>query len=476
MTRLGFVLLVAVLIAASALLLVRRVWADAAPDPHAAASDIAPGQGTQVQMISETVMLDVRPETLTSGDYVFTRTIALVTADFLMRNLGSATETMNVRFPMGWPTRYGWGIADPFIIQNVNVLVDSRQVITHQTSFDGQPWTVWPTTFPPGHDVRMTVKYRTMPVQEWNNSLVGFFSSVNLMGDDSLADFYYILETGAGWRGPIGQGDITFRFPYPASPEMIEQRGIGAVYTSTTPAFVAQGNELRWHFQNLEPTSQDNVRLSVITPLVWQAILDARRQAQSKPDDARAQVRLGEAYWAAIPVKNTWPEELSLADHFGPLAESAFKRAVEVAPDNVTAQVTYARFLTYRAWSRHPEPYYSRARQQVKRVLELDPNNKEAQELYNFLEETIRPYYLFTPTPTNPAAPSASATIMPSPTSSSTAAVTPGPTATSAPTATPVPMTAPPSAAQHGACSGGVAAIAVTLLVIARRRSTIRHE
>ncbi len=151
-----------------------------------------------------------------------------------------------------------------------------------------------------------------------------------MRGNESLAEFYYILETGAGWRGPIGQGDIIFRLPYSASLEMIESSDfLRPVYTSTTPSFVAEGHDLRWHFTNLEPTSQDNVRLSVITPPVWQAILDARRQVQRSPNDAQAQIRLGEAYWAVIPIKNTWPEGMSLADHFGPLAEAAFKRAVE---------------------------------------------------------------------------------------------------------------------------------------------------
>ncbi len=34
--------------------------ADAAPPPEAAAREIAPGGGTQVQMVSETVVLDIR--------------------------------------------------------------------------------------------------------------------------------------------------------------------------------------------------------------------------------------------------------------------------------------------------------------------------------------------------------------------------------------------------------------------------------
>jgi hypothetical protein len=384
----------ALFVAALPLIIIHNVWADAAPPPQAAASDVAPGQGTQVQMISETVVRDIRSEPISGSDY--TRTVALITADFLMRNLGSQAETMDVRFPMGWPTKEE-GAPYP-IIHNIQIEVDGRQVITREADFDSQPWTVWPVTFPPDRDVGLRVTYRTQAL-EWNNSLLGFFSSVPLMRNESLAEFYDILETGAGWRGPIGQGDIIFRFPYSASLEMIESSDFfRPVYTSTIPSFVAEGHDLRWHFTNLEPTSKDNVRLSVITPPMWQAILGARKQVQRNPNDAQAQIRLGEAYWAAIPIKNTWPEGLSLADYFGPLAEAAFKRAVELAPNDVLAHVSYARFLTYHAWSETPEPYYSRALQEVNHVLEIEPNSAEAKDLQAFLHDTIGPYYLATPT------------------------------------------------------------------------------
>lgn len=390
--------LIVALTGISVLLLLEAIsaWADAAPPPQAAASDIVPGQGTQVQMISETVVLEVRAEPMISGDYSFTRTIAFVTADFLMRNLGDAAETMDVRFPMAWPTK-DEGVPFP-VVQNIQIEVNGRQVMTHQVDFGGQPWTVWPVTFPPAQDVRLKVRYRTQAI-EWNNSLLGSFSSVHLMGNESLAQFYYILETGAGWRGPIGQGDIIFRFPYSASLEMIESSDFfRPAYTSSMPAFVAEGHDLRWHFANLEPASRDNVRLSVITPPVWQAILDARREVQRHLDDAHAHIQLGEAYWLAVPVKNAWPESMSVADHFGPLAEAEFKRAVELAPDDLLAHVSYARYLAYHAWSETPEPYYSRALQAVKHVLEMDANNQEAKDLAAFLRDTIGAYYLVTPT------------------------------------------------------------------------------
>ncbi len=396
MVRLMILFVLVLLVAALALIVIQRVWADAAPPPGAAASDIVPSQGTKVQMISETVVLEVRAEPLTRDDYTFTPTVALVAADFLMRNLGSVTETMDVRFPMAWPTKEE-GVPD-LVIQGIQVKVDGRQAMTRQVDFSGQPWTTWPVTFAPSRDVRMHVTYRTVAT-EWYNAFHNSMSLVDLGDVNSLADLYYILETGAGWRGPIGQGDIIFRFPYSASLEMIESSDFfRPAYTSTTPSFVTEGHDLRWHFANLEPSSEDNVHLSVITPPVWQAILDARQKVQRRPQDTQAYLQLGEAYWLAVPVKNTWPEGMSVADHFGPLAEAAFKRAVELAPNDILAHVSYARFLTYHAWSETPEPYYSRALQEVNRVLAMDPHNADAKALAAFLHDTIGAYYLVTPT------------------------------------------------------------------------------
>ncbi len=449
---------IALLAAVLLLIVVHVARADVAPDPEAAASGIVPGKGTQVQMISETVVLDIRAEPMIRYEHLFTSTVAHVTADFLMRNLGSQAETMDVRFPMAWPTKDEGVPYKP--VQNIKIWVNGRQVITHQADYGGQPWVTWPVTFSAGQDVRLTVKYRTQAI-EWHNAFLNSFSFVQLGDNESLAEFYYILETGAGWRGPIGQGDIIFRFPYEASLEMIESSGyFWPVYTSTTPSLVVEGRDLHWRFANLEPTSQDNVRLSVITPPVWQAILNARRQAQLNPNDAQAQIRLGEAYWAAIPIKNTWPEEMSLAQHFGPLAEAAFKRAVELAPGNVLTQLSYARFLTYHAWAEKPEPYYSRAVQEVHRVLEMDPDNAEAKDLAAFLRDTIYPYYLVTPTST-------AATLTPKLAASATTIRQ----ATNAPASTPLTKEAPlsptPSSASDSTNAGSLSLFVGIIVVVA---------
>jgi hypothetical protein len=387
--RLLIVLMLALLAVTAPLLVIHAVRADAAPPPGAAASDVVPDQGTQVQMISETVVLDIQSARERGHD------VAFVTADFLMRNLGTEAETMDVRFPLAWPTSWG---APNYNLDNVVVTVADQLVVTKQVDFAGQPWIVWPTAFPPRENVSMRVTYQTAATT-WYGSSRGFPAS-------SMDEFYYVLETGAGWRGPIGQGDIVFRFPEPASLEMIELNNAYPVYTSTTPTFVADGHELRWHFENLEPTAASNVRLNVIAPFIWQGVLIAREQAELHPADASVQSMLGSSYWAAIPQSHFGPQGSSLAQHFEPLAEAAFKRALELDPDNVQAHLNYALFLYARSLSApvfdpmNPNPDFAQALEEGHRVLELDPDNTEIQVLGPALE-TAEAERQVTATPTN---------------------------------------------------------------------------
>ncbi len=75
-----------------ALLSARRAFADAGPPLQPPGSNIAAGGQTQVQMLAEKVVLEVTPP-----DGV------RVGADFTMRNLGTAAEQMQVRFPLENP-------------------------------------------------------------------------------------------------------------------------------------------------------------------------------------------------------------------------------------------------------------------------------------------------------------------------------------------------------------------------------------
>lgn len=359
------------------------VNAHMAPLPSAAGSDLAPAAGTQVAMVTETVALDVQAH-MASGY----RAAALVTAEFTLRNLGAETESMDVRFPLGSPALRAGPIPAPFMAQDLRVYLASGEVATRTQTFDGAPWAVWPMQFPPGQDVHARVTYR-------------------IAGIDGLTynTFFYILETGAGWRGPIGQGDIIVRFPYPADPQMWlkppeadDALPADGYYTGSTPPFSVQGNELRWRFTNLEPSGHDNVRVSLLNPSLWQAILDAQQAVKQRPDDAKAQLRLGQAYHAAIPMKHGWLDQYPFQAHLGASANSALAKAVQMAPDDPAAHVAYATFLAERAWSHDPEPYYSLAKQELERAQALGAPASALQSVRGIID-LVSQYILTTPTP-----------------------------------------------------------------------------
>ena len=176
--------------------------ADMAPPYNPPGSNLQPGTDTtQVRMMAETVLIDVNndstPNSLGS---------AAVTADFTMRNLGSSDESMAARFPIS--SNNGFGKYPE--ITDIVIKINGRQVSYRRANYpdvlyptvDAAPWAEFDITFPAGQDVAVEVAY-------------------NLKGSGyptlPYASYYYILETGAGWKDTIGSADITLRLPYPAN-------------------------------------------------------------------------------------------------------------------------------------------------------------------------------------------------------------------------------------------------------------------
>ncbi len=384
-------LIVAVLASSLALLAPRAAQADMAPLPSAGGSDLAPGPSTQVAMVAEKVVIDIQAEM--PADF---QAAALVTADFTLRNLGAAAENIEVRFPLGLPTLRAGEIFSDREAQDLRAVVDGVETPTRRQDFDGAAWAVWPMHFAPGEDVHVRVSYRVVGID-----------------GPTYNTFFYILETGAGWRGPIGQGDVIVRFPYAAdpevwlrSPEADEALPADDYYQGHTPPFVVEGHELRWHFSELEPTGQDNVRLTVLNPPLWQAVLDARQQAAEKPDDPAAQLRLGEAYHAAIPMKHGWFEPYPFQQRFGDLAHAALSKAVQLAPSDPAAHAAYAMFLAERSWSQEPEPYYTQAKRELEQARALGAPAEDLAPAQGILD-LVEQFIITTPTPDPTSAPTA---------------------------------------------------------------------
>ena len=163
------------------------VKADIAPPEKPPGTNIVPGnEFTQVSMVSEIVVLNVLAHPA-SGSLGQAETSAL----FIMRNLGTSVERMDVRFPLTF-----WnGISDGFFnypdIKDLHVKVDGKSVPTRQMTMpnphDGDdppvPWSVFEVTFPPGKDVLIALTYTSEGFGEFPNVV-----------------FCYVLETGSSPR------------------------------------------------------------------------------------------------------------------------------------------------------------------------------------------------------------------------------------------------------------------------------------
>jgi hypothetical protein len=395
-------------LACVALLLAGVALADIAPPLQPPGSNIDPSGQTQVRMSAERVVLDVQPYKNIA--------IAKVTGDFTMRNTGTSEEKMQVRFPLGDTSGFGSGYGDyPEVVGfAVNKGAENLPitVVTTTNPQDAEHpirWAAFDVIFPAGKDVPIQVTY-----------------SITSTGYPPEAQFAYVLETGAGWKDTIGSADVVLRLPYEATDENVLTK------ESITPGGKFSGNEIRWHWDNLEPTPKDNVHMTILSPKAWQGILDARAAVQAKPNDADALAALARAYDAAVTSRFALDEQ----DRYALLSEQIYDKAIAARPDSAALHAEYAKaiwdHMMVESSPSEDDPNLLRVLTQISLALSLDPNNQQAKDLLKDVEDIMGgPVVL--PTVTVPAV--AQVTSVP-PTQAATAAA---PIETSAPVALPTP-------------------------------------
>ena len=381
-----------------------RARADMAPPQLPPGTNIVPGsENTQVRMVAETVTLTVLPNP--SPKFLGQ---AATEAVFTMRNLGTATETMNARFPLTFWNNESDGYLKYPEIPDIRVFVDGKLTATQRIEVDyphptdtgkgmpyhPTPWAAFSVTFPPGKDVIVTVKYTS--------------NGDYIQTDDNTDPYFslrYILETGAGWKDSIGSADIIVKLPYEANTKnVLLKHGFGNQYPApTSPNAILAGNEIRWHFDNLEPTPDDNIRITLVQASTWQKVLDETTYLQAHPNDGEAWGQLGKAYKEIVlpgfnkgyprvdPIDPTASVDEDGREMYQ-LALQAYGKAVELLPNDALWHYGFAHLLFQRLRWHYPDSPspqdVSEATQMAKELhlsLALDSGNQKTKDLADWI-------------------------------------------------------------------------------------------
>jgi tetratricopeptide (TPR) repeat protein len=468
-----------------------QVRADAAPLKLPGGAALDPGDAaTQVRMVAETVTLEVAPP---NPEMMIE---AWVTADFTLRNLGDTPERILVGFPLTCFECISSESGDSEEINDLTVYVNTLQVATREETLTFPSyqdtlsinWAVFEVTFPPGQDVLIRVTYTAGGWGEISNS---------------YRTFSYVLVTGAGWYDSIGSADIIARLPYPANELNTWFDRSGLTGDSATLSPTISGNELRWHLEDFEP-AQD-FALTIVHPWQWYSALVEEENVRLNPQDGEAWGRLGRIYKQMLDDHNSIRMD-SVAEEIYARAVEAYEHATTLLPGDAMWHAGFAELLFNHFywvdyignWDRPADDLsaLSRAVDEVRRSLEIDPDNELALDIldwviftfpdaiqivagkvdypiltstagftYTFRQATATPLPTSTPRPT--ATPGVAATSTAAPIPGDTGSVAPG-NQTPAPPSTTAEQISPQAAANPTAQTSDISPlwIAGILLVI----------
>ncbi|MBI5945488.1 MAG: tetratricopeptide repeat protein [Chloroflexi bacterium] len=359
MKQISIILLTFILLAAPS-----AVLADIAPPANPPGTNIQPGaETTQVRMAAETVLIDVKD----NGDLGAAR----ITADFTMRNLGKVSESMAVRFPV--TANDGFGNYPE--IQELVIKVDGQQIPFQRVNYpdiryqdQDVPWAEFNVTFPAGQDVAVQVAY-----------------NLNGSGYMPFTAFYYILETGAGWKDTIGSADIILRLPYPASTQnVIMDMQIG--WAETFPGVIA-GNEVRWHFDNFEPAfdgAVQNMEFALVAPVNWKNILKEQSNLSKNPNDSEAWGRLAKAYKEIFLMGRGYRIDAGGGELYQ-LSIEAYEKCLALNPNDAQWHAGFSDLLANRSyWDSFTNGSTSdtyRALDEINTALQLAPHDPKVLEI-----------------------------------------------------------------------------------------------
>ena len=183
-----------------ALIAIGTTLPDVAPNPVPRAGEtIAPRKATAVEMSAETVRIWLQEDT------------ARIEASFVLRNTGAEKEDLEVGFPTAaqprnfrWNSKEGMQVTEwgPSSIMNFTATVDAQAVKpapkTSPEKNAYQGWMCWLMSFDGNQKRDVKVSY-TVNTRDDN------YSEPSCLLNRQVT---YILKTGAGWKGNIGEATI----------------------------------------------------------------------------------------------------------------------------------------------------------------------------------------------------------------------------------------------------------------------------
>lgn len=316
------------------------VFADMAPplQPPGANPGLPKFVQTNVQMVYELVRIivgDVSDLYYSESNYPCVN--AKVEATFEMQNQGDIEERFDTLFPLNNTEGWGDGFSGNPIIRNFKVWVNGINISWQELETDNPfdidyphvKWASFEIVFPPDELIIIKTSYDIQSS--------GYFPE---------ATFYYILETGQGWFGPILEGDIILELPYEASTENIlsGHPTMHPFRDKTTAEGKFDGNNVQWHFENLEPDAENNWYATIVDTATWKEILSLRDRLEENPEDFSALLRITELYDSIIDFGRGWTIRES-AEELIPLSFDAYQQALAINPNDANLLARYAYFL-----------------------------------------------------------------------------------------------------------------------------------
>ena len=328
-SRLPIVILVAIIFFTT-----EPVRADIAPPDWPPGANLAPdSENTQVRMVSEKVVIDLK-ERIQSGSLGE----AKVTAIFNMLNLGDDVETMFARFPLSFLYGFSSNSSEYPEINHLSIAVAGEQVDWRRVELPVEgneslsiPWAEFGITFPPGEEVLIEVTYSSRPVGEY-----------------PFVAYRYVLETGRGWKGSIGSAEIIVSLPYEANVHNVifnETTG----WSRTTPGALMDGNQVLWYLENFEPTRENNIEISLVVPVAWKQVLEERSRLAENPEDGEAWGRLGKLYKESSYLRRLFREDEGGQDLYT-LSIGAYEKALDLLPEDALWHAGFADLLWKHAY------------------------------------------------------------------------------------------------------------------------------